>query len=95
MHELFIEFKTKGDASLTRCFNVVVRFFEWCWMCNGFISLNICSHKYDFYWLTEFILFGSEEEYDYSFTSRDIVELEAWHGYIVSNVIISQYNFAF
>ncbi|CAF1133924.1 unnamed protein product [Rotaria sordida] len=53
------------------------------------------SNKYDLNRLSEFTLFGSDDEYDYAFTPCAIVKPDACHGHTVSNEMSCQYDHSF
>ncbi|CAF1022690.1 unnamed protein product [Rotaria sp. Silwood1] len=56
---------------------------------------NFGSNKYDLNRLSEFTLFGSDDEYDYAFTPCATVKPDACHGHTVLNEMSCQYDRSF
>ena len=41
------------------------------------------TNKYDLNRLSDFVLFGSDDEYDYAITLCDVIKVDACHGHTV------------
>ena len=81
-------------------FSFVLLFFLFITFGTAECAMDSCrqtfgTNKYDLNRLSEFVLFGSDDEYDYAITTCDIIKADACHGHTVSYEMSCQYNRAF